>query len=53
LAAEIKKQRGVDPNLVRGGGGEFEVSVDGQLVFSKKQERRFPDLEEVLAKIPA
>ena len=39
--------------LVRGGGGEFEVTVDGKLVFSKKQERRFPEPDEVLSQIPA
>jgi selT/selW/selH-like putative selenoprotein len=37
---------------VRGGGGEFEVSVDGRLVFSKKAAGRFPEVEEVLAAIP-
>ena len=34
-------------------GGVFEVSVDGQLVFSKKKEGRFPELDEVLAHLPA
>jgi selT/selW/selH-like putative selenoprotein len=43
----------VDSKLIPGSGGEFEVTVDGTLVFSKKQERRFPDTEEVLAKLPA
>jgi len=27
--------------------------VDGQLVFSKKQEGRFPDRDEILQKLPA
>ena len=53
MAAEIKKVRGVDATLVRGGGGEFEVTVDGKLAFSKKQERRFPEPQEILEKIPA
>jgi len=53
LAAEIKKLRGVDSTLVRGSGGEFEITVDGQLMFSKKAEGRFPEFEEVLAKLPA
>ena len=55
LAAEIKKQRGVDSTLIRGSGGEFEITVDGKLVFSKKSEGRFPDPEEVLAEseVPA
>lgn len=38
---------------MRGSGGEFEVSIDGRLVFSKKAEGRFPEHEEVLAMIPA
>lgn len=39
--------------LVKGSGGEFEVSLDGSLIFSKRQEGRFPLLEELLPKIPA
>jgi selT/selW/selH-like putative selenoprotein len=38
---------------VRGGGGEFEITVDGKLIFSKKAEHRFPEHEEVLALLPA
>jgi len=38
---------------VRGGGGEFEITVDGRLVFSKRKEGRFPDTDEVLALLPA
>lgn len=33
--------------LVKGGGGVFEISVDGRLVFSKKQRGRFPTDEEI------
>ena len=43
----------MESTLVRGSGGEFEVSVDGRLVYSKKKEGRFPDAGEVLAQIPA
>jgi len=53
LAAEIKQHRGIDSTLTPGSGGEFEVSVDDRLVFSKKQERRFPELDEVLSQLPA
>lgn len=49
----IRKERGVEATLVRGSGGEFEVTVDGKLVFSKRAEGRFPEAEEVLAHIPA
>jgi selT/selW/selH-like putative selenoprotein len=49
----IRKERGVEATLVAGSGGEFEITLDGRLVFSKRQEGRFPDPEEVLAHIPA
>jgi selT/selW/selH-like putative selenoprotein len=52
LAAEIRQHRGVDSTLTRGSGGEFEVSVDDRLVFSKKREHRFPDLDEILSQLP-
>jgi selenoprotein W-related protein len=52
LAAEVKKARGVDVALVKGSGGQFEVSLDGQLLFSKKKEGRFPAPSEILEKIP-
>ena len=45
--------RGVEARLVRGSGGEFEVTLDGRLIFSKRAEGRFPDPEEVLAHIPS
>ena len=38
---------------MRGSGGEFEVTVDGQLVFSKRKEHRFPDLDEILSALPS
>ena len=33
--------------LVESGGGVFEVTIDGRLVFSKKAEDRFPEYQEV------
>jgi len=53
LAAEIKRERGIDAILLKGSGGQFEVVLDGQLLFSKKQEGRFPDLLEILSRIPS
>ena len=29
-------------------GGRFEISIDGNLVFSKLAEERFPESEEIL-----
>ena len=52
MAAEIKKARGIDATLIRGSGGQFEVTLDGQLIFSKKQLGRFPETQEILTRIP-
>jgi selenoprotein W-related protein len=37
--------------LVPGSKGVFEVSLDDDLVFSKKEQRRFPEDEEILTPI--
>lgn len=34
--------------LVPGGGGVYDVRVNGKLVFSKKQAGRFPELDELV-----
>ena len=34
--------------LVEGDRGQFDVEVDGRLVFSKWDEHRFPDEDEVI-----
>jgi selenoprotein W-related protein len=51
LAARIEDETGVAPELIAGGGGIFDVEADGELVFSKHQVGRFPEDEEVLAKL--
>ena len=33
--------------LIRGGGGIFDVTVDGKLIFSKHRVGRFPEAGEV------
>ena len=40
-----------DVELVKGGGGVFEITADGANVFSKRQTGRFPTDEEVDALI--
>jgi predicted Rdx family selenoprotein len=47
LAAELKKEFGVEPELVVGEKGIFDVVVDGRLAFSKYQTGRFPNPGEV------
>ena len=41
------------PAYIKGSGGQFEVILDGNLIYSKKQMGRFPEMSEVLDKIPA
>jgi selenoprotein W-related protein len=49
----MEKQLGIKPQLVKGTGGVFEVTVDGELVFSKKKTGRFPDPGEITGKLQA
>ena len=51
MAAEIKKQTGIDSELVRGSGGIFDVTVDGKRIFSKHDEGNFPSEKEIVEKI--
>lgn len=51
MAARIKQEVGVVPELVKGQGGVFDVVVDGRLVYSKKETGRFPEPEEVLTQL--
>jgi len=51
LAAEIKKARGTDVDLVKGSGGIFDVYDGEARVFSKHETHRFPEADELLAKL--
>jgi selenoprotein W-related protein len=42
---------GLESKLVRGSGGIFEVSVDDEPIFSKKDEGRFPTEKEIVDKL--
>ena len=39
----------LDVELVRGSGGVYEITVDGETVFSKKKKGRFPESGEIVA----
>jgi selT/selW/selH-like putative selenoprotein len=45
----LEQKYGAEVELVPGVGGVFEITVDGQLRFSKKQMGRFPTDDEVIA----
>jgi predicted Rdx family selenoprotein len=47
LAAELN-DAGHEATIEEGGKGQYDVLSDGALIFSKKQEGRFPDGAEVL-----
>jgi len=42
LAAELKREFGIDAELIEGAHGVFDVTVDGRLIFSKDRLYRFP-----------
>ena len=48
LAAKISTEIGVEPTLVKGVAGVFDVVVDGTVVFSKTAEKRFPQDAEII-----
>jgi len=51
LADALKKKYQVSVELIPSGGGVFEVRRDGELLFSKKASGRFPQHEEIFAKL--
>ena len=53
LAAAIKTKHGIEVQLIEGGGGIFDVKVDGKLIYSKYETGRFPEHSEVLSQLDA
>jgi len=51
LAATLHGEFNVQPQLIEGSGGVFDVTVDGQLVFSKHDHGRFPQHDEIVDSI--
>jgi predicted Rdx family selenoprotein len=47
LAADLKKNFGIDAELKPGHGGIFDVEVDGTKIYSKHDTHRFPHPGEV------
>ncbi len=51
MAAELKRafpDRISEIKMIKGRGGVFEVRIDEQLIFSKKELGRFPDPGEIV-----
>jgi len=53
LASTIKQEFKCAVDLVPGGSGVFEVSVDGTSLFSKQQSVRFPKGDEIVRALQA
>jgi predicted Rdx family selenoprotein len=47
------QQRGIDARATPGGRGQFDVVRDGEVVFSKHREHRFPGEAEVASLVGA
>ena len=44
---------GIEPELIEGKNGVFDVIADGTMVFSKDETGRFPNHDEVVAALRA
>ena len=49
--AELEQAVGATAELLKGDNGVFDVTVDGELVFSKHSEGRFPKPGEVAERL--
>jgi selT/selW/selH-like putative selenoprotein len=52
LAEEINlKFKDVTVDLIEGSGGVFDISKNGENIFSRTREGRFPEVDEILEKL--
>ena len=51
LAANVKQYFGLEMQLIKSSGGVFEIKLDGQLIYSKKQTGEFPEEMDVVNQI--
>ena len=47
----MKREFGIEAELIKGRGGVFDVVADGKLVYSKHATGRFPEEDEVVTAI--
>ena len=53
MQAAIKDKYGITAELREGVGGIFEVFINGRTVYSNQETYRFPENDEIFAKIDA
>jgi hypothetical protein len=47
----VLNARGIEAAALEGAKSQYDVLADGELVFSKQQAGRFPEDDEILAKL--
>ena len=53
MGDDLKNKFGAEIELIAGSGGVYEVELNGNLIFSKKQTGRFPELDEIISLVKA
>ena len=53
MAASLKGEFGVESKLIKGDQGIFDVTVDGDVIFSKLEQDRFPTNDEIIEMVRA
>jgi len=48
MGEELKKNLGAAIELVAGANGIFDISMDGRMIFSKYEQGRFPQPDEII-----
>ena len=48
LAAKISTELGIEATLLKGVAGVFDIIANEKVIFSKKEEQRFPQDVEIL-----
>jgi selenoprotein W-related protein len=51
MGDELKKDLGAEVELIAGANGIFDVTVDGRMIFSKFEQGRFPQTDEIVSLI--
>jgi selT/selW/selH-like putative selenoprotein len=51
MGDELKKSLDADIELIAGSNGVYDVTVDGRMIFSKFEQGRFPQADEIISLI--
>ena len=53
MAEAVKKELGIESEMIEGAGGIFDVKVDGDLIYSKQETGEFPEHRLIIEKVAA